>query len=134
MARSLGAWPVFTDTVDVLKRLKQRFRLGVLSNIDRDLFAQTAEHLGAPFDFVITAEDVGSYKPAHGHFVRLLEQHSGTENIIHVAQSLFHAAAPAAQLGLACVWINRYNDDNAAHVDVLAELDGLTALAEAAGL
>ncbi len=132
VARSLGGWPAFADTIDALNRLKQRFRLGVLSNIDGDLFAQTAEHLGVTFDFVVTAEDVGSYKPDHGHFQRLFDRHADKENVIHVAQSLFHDATPAAQLDLACVWINRYNEPNAAGISLLAELDGLVALAEAA--
>jgi 2-haloalkanoic acid dehalogenase type II len=108
---SVMAWPAFADTALALRRLQQRYRLIILSNIDRRSFACSNRRLGVDFDLVITAEDVGSYKPALGHFEALFEQLPviGIERneLLHVAQSLFHDHGPAQQLGLPSVWIDR---------------------------
>ena len=132
LAQRLPQWEPFVDTTEALARLKERYRLGVLSNIDRDLFAATAARLGVAFDFVITAEDVGSYKPATGHFARLLEAHAERDTILHVAQSLYHDGVPSGQLGLAYAWINRYKEANEAAVQPLAEYPDLKSLADVA--
>lgn len=102
-ADSLTMWPPFDDTVAALKRLKTRFRLGVLSNVDRDLFAGTAKLLETPIDFLMAAEDVRAYKPHHAHFRRMLEQHTSKDEVVHVAQSQYHDGVPAKELGLAFV-------------------------------
>ncbi len=107
MAGHLKDWPPFQDTNAALKRLAAICRLGILSNIDRDLLDATMRHLEVPFDFTVTAEDVRAYKPAHLHFLRFLNAHGGREGGLHVAQSLFHDGVPAAQLDLPFVWINR---------------------------
>jgi len=133
-AASLPGWAPFADTNDALVRLKRRFRLGVLSNVDRDLFAGTCGHFDVAFDFVVTAEDVGSYKPALGHFHRYLADHGAVAETLHVAQSLFHDGAPAGELGLAYVWINRYKQTNETTVTPLAEFPDLDGLARAAGV
>ncbi len=132
LAETLPDWPLFADTNDALVRLKQRYRLGVLSNIDRDLFSKTARHFEVAFDFVVTAEDVKSYKPALGHFQRLLMEHGGREDVLHVAQSLFHDGVPTTELGIAYVWINRYREANETAVRPLAEYPGLASFAETA--
>jgi len=132
LARMLPGWAPFPDTNHALAGLKQRFRLGVLSNVDRDLFAGTAKQFGVAFDFVVTAEDVHSYKPAHGHFQRLIDAHGGSDTALHVAQSLYHDGAPANELGLAFVWINRYKERNNTAVRPLAEFPDLRSFADAA--
>lgn len=105
---SLGGWPPFPDTVDALRRLQRRFRLVITSNIDRDLFALTSASLGITFDHVVTAEDVRSYKPSHGHWLRVMRDLNVDRNeIVHVAQSLYHDHVPARELGIRSVWINR---------------------------
>ena len=131
---SLPSWPPFADTNDALKRLKQRYQLAVLSNIDRDLFAQTAGHFAVDFDWVVTAEDVQAYKPAPNHFQRI-RQLTGYDpgDILHAAQSLYHDIVPCARLGRACMWINRLNEANHTGATPTAELPNLTALAEALG-
>ena len=131
LAERLPLWKPFADTNEALVRLKKRFRLGILSNIDRDLFERTAAQFDVTFDFVITAEDVHSYKPAHGHFERLLETHAQRDAVLHVAQSSFHDGVPAASLDLAYVWINRYNDVNDTTAKPLAEYPDLKSLADA---
>ena len=108
---SVGAWPAFADTALALRRLKQRYRLIILSNVDRASFARSNRRLGVEFDLIITAEDVGSYKPNLANFERLLAELPaiGVERaeLLHVAQSLFHDHAPARKLGLSSVWIDR---------------------------
>ena len=108
LADSLKNWPPFPDTVESLKRLKSRFKLAIISNTDDDLFADTAKLLEVPFDHVITAQQVGSYKPAHRNFERALEVIGlPKEKILHCAQSVFHDVVPAKKLGIANVWVNR---------------------------
>ncbi|MEO8450245.1 MAG: haloacid dehalogenase type II [Gemmatimonadota bacterium] len=108
LPESLASWCPFPDTVAALRGLGSRYRLGVISNTDDDLFAASAGHLGAAFSWVITAEQVGSYKPSHRNFAVALERIGlPKDRILHVAQSVFHDVAPAQSLGLATVWVNR---------------------------
>ena len=129
-ASAIGDWLPFPDTNEVLKRLARKFRLGILSNIDRDLFARTARRLDVSFDFVVTAEDVRSYKPAHGHFTSMLADHAEPGSVLHVAQSLFHDGVPARALGIPFVWINRRAETNTTTAEPLAVCPDLKSLAE----
>ncbi len=131
LAEMLPRWSLFADTNDALRLLKTRFRLGVLSNIDRDLFAGTARQFDIEFDFVVTAEDVGSYKPAHGHFLRAFERHVDRASTLHVGQSLFHDGRPTHELGIPFVWINRYAQVHDASLRPAAEYPDLRSLAAA---
>ncbi len=106
LPRSIGDWPPFPDTRPALGRLRTAgLRLGVLSNVDRDLLALTLRGL-VPFDLVVTAEDVRAYKPAAAHFVEA-RRVIGDRPWLHAAQSLFHDVVPANRLGIPVVWINR---------------------------
>ncbi len=111
LARSIGDWPPFADSVEALGDLKARFTLGVLSNVDVCSFARTHARLGKVMEVIVTADDAGSYKPALAHFHRGIEEFSklGIEKarILHVAQSRFHDIAPATSLDLTCVWVDR---------------------------
>ena len=107
LPESLPSWPPFSDTNDALRRLQDAgYRLVILSNVDDDLLAGTRRHLSAAFDFVITAQQVGSYKPAPGHFTAARAR-IGAARWAHVAQSYFHDVQPARALGVPSVWINR---------------------------
>jgi 2-haloacid dehalogenase len=113
---SVGSWPAFADSADALARLKERFQLIILSNVDRASFAASNERLGVEFDLVITAEDVGAYKPSPQNFTALLDA-IGTIGVtkgqlLHVAQSLYHDHEPAAAVELPSVWIDRRHDQN----------------------
>ncbi len=108
LADSLKNWKPFPDTVDALKELKERFKLAVISNTDDALFAETARHLRVKFDWVITAEQVKSYKPSANNFKKALEIiGAGPDKVVHIAQSVFHDIIPAKQLGLATVLVRR---------------------------
>ncbi len=108
---SVKDWPAFPDSAAALADLKRHYKLVVLSNIDRASFAASNAKLGVAFDLIVTAQDVGSYKPAPGHFEQALEQLAAMghpkEKILHTAQSLYHDHVPAKRFGLASIWINR---------------------------
>lgn len=110
-AASIADWQPFEDSREALEELRTSFRLVVLSNVDRASFEASNEKLGRPFDLVVTAEDVGAYKPDPRGFrvvlSRLAEEDVAPEEVLHVAQSLFHDIVPAKRLGLSTCWIDR---------------------------
>ena len=107
-ADSVGDWPPFPDSAGALARLKERFKLGVITNCDDDLFARSNQRLGVEFDWVITAQQVRAYKPSERGFEVAFERIGlPRERILHVAQSLFHDHRTAKRLGLSTVWIDR---------------------------
>ena len=111
LAASVPDWPAFDDSAEALARLASRYRLIVLSNVDRQSFAGSNRRLGDVFTSVITAQDVGDYKPSPRNFAALDEERRrlgiGTGKLLHVAQSLFHDHVPAQAAGLCTVWIDR---------------------------
>ncbi|MCW2539515.1 MAG: putative hydrolase [Frankiales bacterium] len=114
LGESVPNWPAFPDSAEALARLAQRYRLIIVSNVHRAGFSGSNERLRGDFAAVITAEDVGAYKPAENHF-RALDQTLSEldvprDQLLHVAQSLFHDHMPAKREGLASVWINRRHD------------------------
>lgn len=107
LAESLADWPPFPDTNPALARLAGAgYRLGILSNVDDDLLAATRRHFTVAFEFCVTAQQVGAYKPAGPHFARGRELVGG-RRWLHAAQSWFHDVAPARALGIPVAWINR---------------------------
>lgn len=108
---SVGRWPAFPDSAEALSRLKERFKLIILSNIDRGSFFLSNARLQVEFDLVVTAQDVGAYKPDLQGFRFLFDQLAllgvRREGLLHVAQSLFHDHEPALALELPSVWIDR---------------------------
>ena len=108
LPESIARWAPFDDTVPALRVLAARYRLAVISNVDDDLFAFSERRLGVEFDEVVTAQQVGGYKPAARNFELALERLGlPIDSILHVAQSLFHDIAPAKRLGFAAVHVNR---------------------------
>jgi 2-haloacid dehalogenase len=105
---SLANWLPFPDTVTALRKLKARYQLAVISNVDDDLFAATARRLEVPFDHVITAQQARAYKPSLRIF-NLSQQRIGVTpaHWLHAAQSVYHDVIPARSLGIATVWVNR---------------------------
>lgn len=110
-AGSVGAWPAFPDSAAALRRLSRRFRLGVLTNCDDDLFARSNRRLGVTFDWVVTAQQARGYKPRPENFELLFRTVDvPRERILHVAQSLYHDHMPAKSLGMTTAWIDRRHD------------------------
>jgi 2-haloacid dehalogenase len=141
LVKSLPQWRPFEDTVAALTRLKTRYRLAILSNTDDDLFAHTARRLEVSFDLVVTAQQVGAYKPSPSMFAALISRAAmPVDRILHVAQSLYHDVAPAQSHGLATVWVRRVSQrerfgatpPSDARADL--EVTDLSSLAEALGV
>ncbi|MFM7047681.1 MAG: HAD family hydrolase [Actinomycetota bacterium] len=111
-ASSVPTWPAFPDSHQALLDLQRQCKLVILSNVDNASFAGSNARLGVTFDAILTAQDIGSYKPDLHNFRMLLEKahHMGVspDQHLHVAQSLFHDHVPAQAVGLRTVWINRY--------------------------
>ncbi len=112
LAQSLPDWPPFDEVPNTLRDLRTRgWKLAILSNSDRDLIGASQKRIGVPFDLAIVAEDVQSYKPAHGHWKRFYELTTAErDHHVHVAQSHFHDIVPANELGLTSVWVNRLGE------------------------
>jgi 2-haloalkanoic acid dehalogenase type II len=114
LARSVPDWPAFPDSHDALAALGRRYELLILSNVDRASFAASNRRLDVTFTSVLTAQDIGSYKPSPANFEALLAEAArlgiGEGRLLHVAQSLFHDHVPAKRAGLPTVWINRRHD------------------------
>jgi 2-haloacid dehalogenase len=110
-SESVADWPPFEDSTDALRRLANRYRLGVITNCDDDLFAASARRLEVNFEWVVTAEQAQDYKPSIAPFVLALRALDvPKERVLHVAQSLYHDHAPAKELGMTTVWVNRRHD------------------------
>ncbi len=108
LVNTIGSWPVFADTRDALRVMKSRYNLAIISNVDDGLFAPTADALGVELDVVVTAQQCGSYKPDHKNFRIALERMGiQKDKWLHIGESLYHDIAPANELGIASVWVNR---------------------------
>jgi len=147
--QSLPHWPAFPDTAGALRKLKRRYKLVILSNVDRAGFAASNQKLGVTFDAIYTAEDIGSYKPNPRNFAYMLvhlKADLGVEKaqILHTAQSLFHDHVPARAAGLANAWIDRQGLSTSDNWGATAKVAGrpkcdfvfpdMISLARAAGL
>jgi 2-haloacid dehalogenase len=124
---SVADWPAFPDSSEALQRLQTRFAIATITNCDDDLFAASEKRLGVTFDAVITAQQVGRYKPDTAGFLLAHERIARElgvpkERILHVAQSLFHDHVPAKSLGMQTVWIDRRNGREGGATPAAAEV------------
>jgi 2-haloacid dehalogenase len=130
LGRSLPSWDVFAEVPDALEKARsQGWRLAVLSNTDRDFLDASLARVGADFELSVVASEIGSYKPARGHWDEFFARSgSAPDRHVHVAASLFHDIAPAAALGLRTIWVNRLGEEPEPQPDV--EQHTLTGLAQ----
>ena len=110
LTRSMRSWQPFPDTAPALRKARENgIRLVIVSNTDRDIVEHSLKHIGTPIDDVVTAEDVGSYKPGSAHFERALELIGApAEQILHVAFGFKYDIGPAQALGFRSAWVNRH--------------------------
>jgi 2-haloacid dehalogenase len=110
-ADSVKDWPAFPDSPEALAYLKRHYKLVIVSNVDRASFRHSNARLGVAFDAIVTADDTAAYKPAPNHFhlalAQLAEMGIAQDQVLHVAQSLYHDHVPAKRLGLRTMWVNR---------------------------
>ena len=134
-ADSVGDWPPFDDTNDALRRLSEHYRLAVVSNVDDDLFRDTARRFRVDFDDAITGEQVRTYKPDLAPFETAFTRLGvPPTRLLHVAQSVYHDVNPAGRLGLSCVWVQRYGerfDPPMPQTDPVLTVPDLSSLADA---
>jgi 2-haloacid dehalogenase len=132
LAHSLPAWPVFDDVRPALEEARAHgWKLGILSNTDRDLIHASMSAIGVPFDTAIVAGEIGSYKPALRHWEVFRERPDvDVSRHVHVAQSLFHDVGPANELGIPSVWVNRLDEPDPDRPQPDRTLHGLTGLAD----
>jgi 2-haloacid dehalogenase len=130
LAESLPGWRAFPEVRSALEELRRRgWRLAILSNTDDDFIAASQVQIGVPFDEVVVAQEIGSYKPAHKHWQEFFARTNAPRaGHVHVGASLFHDIEPANELGLRSVWINRTGEP--ALVQPTRELTDLFALPE----
>ena len=128
LAESLPRWRIFPEVDGALAEMRRLgLRLGILSNVDDDLLAATLEQFETPFDLLVTAQQVGSYKPAPGHFEKARER-IGRPRWLHVAQSQFHDVAVAQRLAVPVAWINRLDEPSVAGLRPVATFSDLAGL------
>jgi 2-haloacid dehalogenase len=130
LADSHPGWRAFPEVHSSLEECRRRgWKLAILSNTDDDFIAASQVQIGVPFDEVVVAQEIGSYKPAHRHWEEFFHRtRAPREGHVHVAASLFHDIAPSNELGLCSVWINRLGER--ATVEPTRELPDLLALPE----
>src|SRR5262249_10397054 len=112
LAEALPSWEPFPEVRASLEEARRRgWKLGILSNTDRDFIDASIERIGVPFELAIVTSEIESYKPGHRHLERSSELTGAPrERHVHVAQSHFHDVVPATELGLRAIWINRYGE------------------------
>ena len=129
LGRSLPEWRAFPEVRESLEDARARgWKLAILSNTDRDFIDASMERIGVPFELAIVASEIGSYKPAHGHW-DVFAAKVKADRHVHVAASLFHDVAPAQELGLPTIWINRLGEEPDPPPDI--ELRTLAGLGDA---
>lgn len=111
-AGSVPSWPAFPDTKRALRELGRKgYAKYILSNVDTDLLEGTIRKNGLEVDGFVTAEEVGSYKPNRGHWVRFMEKTGARkEDVLHVAQSVYYDVLPTQEMQIECAWVNRYGE------------------------
>ena len=129
LGRSLPSWQAFPEVRDSLEEARAAgWKLAILSNTDRDLIDASMDRIGVPFELAIVASEIGSYKPAHRHWEEFFARTGATRDAhVHVGASLFHDVAPATDLGLHTIWINRLGEEARPRPEIeLRSLSGLS--------
>jgi 2-haloalkanoic acid dehalogenase type II len=131
-AASVPRWPPFADTRKFLDEMGARgYKRYILSNVDNDLLEETIRGNDLEVDGYVTAEDVGSYKPNHGHWIRFMQKTGAKKEVVlHVAQSVYHDIVPTQDLGIESAWINRYDEPMPGGIHPLFVSDSLENLSK----
>jgi 2-haloacid dehalogenase len=111
LPNSIPSWPPFRDSNALVDRLKKKYQVGLISNIDDKLLGQTRRHLRADFDLVVTAQQVRSYKPDPAHFKECQRRIGGKQGWVHIASSLHTDVQPCVKLKIPVIWVNRKKEE-----------------------
>jgi 2-haloacid dehalogenase len=104
---SVQRWPAFKETNPVLQKIKKKYKVGLISNIDDKLLGQTRRHIPLDFDLVVTAQQVRSYKPDPAHFTECERRIGGKKGWVHVAQGYYYDVEPCLKRKIPVIWVNR---------------------------
>jgi 2-haloacid dehalogenase/putative hydrolase of the HAD superfamily len=104
---SVQRWPPFKETNPTLQKIKKKYEVGLISNIDDKLLGLTRRHIPLDYDLVVTAQQVRSYKPDPAHFKECERRIGGKKGWVHVAASYYHDVEPCVKLKVPVVWVNR---------------------------
>lgn len=131
-ADSIYSWQPFPETNRVLTELKKKgYKIIILSNIDNEIIKRSIALIGIEFDGIVTAEEVGSYKPEHGHWIEMIKKfNTSKDKVLHVAASYVHDIIPAKEQGFDTIWINRNNEKPTREILPDLEFSNLTPLPE----
>lgn len=134
MAHAMGSWRPFKEVPDALARLKRKYKLGIISNVDRDILSRTLTYLGVPFDVVVTAEEVRAYKPSAKGFEEALRRiGKPPDRVLHAAFGVAYDLGPARQLGMKLCLVRRPGLPKAAVPETDLDVRDLTELADKLG-
>jgi 2-haloacid dehalogenase len=111
LPNSIPSWPPFRDTNALLDRLRKKYQIGLISNIDDKLLGATRRHFRSDFDLVVTAQQVRSYKPDPAHFKECQRRIGGKKNWVHIATSLYTDVQPSMKLKIPVIWVNRKKEE-----------------------
>jgi len=132
LVRTIPNWQPFPEVPETLTKLKEKgYKLIILSNIDDDIIAKSIQNIGVEFDGIVTAQQIKSYKPTHGHWEEMLRRFSATKDeVLHVAASYIHDIIPAKEQGFNCIWINRNHEEPSREIRPEEEFDNLSPVLE----
>jgi 2-haloacid dehalogenase len=111
LPNSIPRWPPFRDTNALLDRLRKKFQIGLVSNVDDKQLGATRRHFRSDFDLVVTAQQVRSYKPDPAHFKECQRRIGGKKNWVHIATSLYTDVQPCMKLKVPVIWVNRKKEE-----------------------
>jgi 2-haloacid dehalogenase len=107
LPESVQRWPAFKETNTQLQKIKKKYNVGLISNIDDKLLGQTRRHIPLDFDLVVTAQQVRSYKPDPAHFTECERRIGGKKGWLHVADSYYYDIEPCIKKKIPVIWVNR---------------------------
>jgi 2-haloacid dehalogenase/putative hydrolase of the HAD superfamily len=111
LPNSIPSWPPFRDANSSLERLKKKFQVGLISNIDDKLLGATRRHLRVDFDLVVTAQQVRSYKPDPAHFKEAKRRVGPKTRWVHIASGVETDVIPCIKLKVPVTWVNRNKEE-----------------------
>jgi 2-haloacid dehalogenase len=94
-------WGPYPGVTEALNKLAEAVPLVIITNSDTAHATRLSENLKAPFEAVISAEQMGMYKPRLGAFEYMFDKLDVTPHeIVHVSASPMYDLRPAATLGI----------------------------------
>ncbi len=108
LGKAMSTWRPFPEIDKTLQKLKARYPIAVISNVDSDIIEKSLKFLTVQFDVVMTAEQARAYKPSRKIFeLAWRELNGGASDFLHVGASLRVDIMAASEFGCTTVWVNR---------------------------